>query len=81
VETKSYNFRLPPQVNEHLSELASISGMTRTQFVVSAIETEWDKYQGNPKMKKLMEQLQVMRTQMLDVLGQAADMKDGGGDA
>lgn len=73
--TKTTGFRFKPEVLEHLDTLCEIAGVSRTDFLTTAIETEYDKYQGNPKMKALLEQLQTMKKQMLDICGQldAAD--------
>lgn len=73
--TKATTMRFKPEVMEHLDTLCEIAGMNRTEFLTAAIETEYDKYQGNPKMKAILEQLQTMKKQMLDLFGQldAAD--------
>lgn len=68
--TKTTGFRFKPEVLEHLDTLCEIGGVTRSEFLTAAIETEYDKYQGNPKMKALLEQMQAMKAQMLDMLGQ-----------
>ena len=67
---KPYNFRLSPEVNEHLDFLAQVTGMTRTSLITSWIETEYDRYQGNPELQKLIAQMKDMERQMKSMLGQ-----------
>lgn len=55
--SKSVTFRLPDEVFTHLDEMANICGRDRTNFLISLIEQEYDRYQGSPKMKKALEAL------------------------
>ncbi len=68
--TKTTGFRFKPEVLEHLDTLCDIAGMTRTEYLTASIEADFDKYQGEPKLKAFMEQMQVMKKQMLDLMGQ-----------
>ena len=52
---KACNFRFAPDVVEHLDELCKASDTSRT---------EYDSYQGNPELQKLLSQMQDMRKQL-----------------
>lgn len=67
---KAYNFRLSPEVNAHLDFLCDVTGQTRTALISSWIETEYDRYQGNPELQKLIAQMKDMERQMKAMLGQ-----------
>lgn len=66
---KPYNFRLAEDVNAHLDFLCSVLGVTRTGFITTVIEREYDQYQGNPELQKLIKQMQDMKVQMETMLG------------
>ena len=67
---KTVGLRFRPEVVAHLDTLCEVAGLTRTEYLSAAIEADYDKYQGNPKMKALLEQMQTMKRQMLDLVGQ-----------
>lgn len=71
--TKSYTFRFPEEVNNHLDFLCSVLGTTRTGFITTIIKREYDQYQGNPELQKLIRQMQDMKIQMEAMLGSKAD--------
>ena len=73
VANKPYNFRLSPEVNEHLDFLSRVTGMTRTSLITSWIELEYDRYNGNPELRKLLAQMKDMEAQMKGMLGQMND--------
>lgn len=71
--SRSCTFRFPEEVDDHLNFLCSVLGTTRTGFLTTAIEREYDQYQGNPELQKLIRQMQDMKIQMETMLGSKAD--------
>lgn len=61
---KACNFRFAPEVVEHLDELCKTFDTSRTAFLSSMIEREYDSYQGNPELQKLLSQMQDMKKQL-----------------
>lgn len=70
---KAYNFRLSPEVNDHLDFLCNVTGMTRTALITGMIETEYDRYQGNPELQKVLGKMMELKTQMESMLGSKDD--------
>ena len=68
--TKSTGFRFSDDVLEKMDFLCSVTGNTRTSLLVSMVCTEYDKYQGNPELQKLIAQMKDMERQMKSMLGQ-----------
>lgn len=62
--TKACNFRFPPDVVAHLDALCRVSEVSRTAFLSAIIEREYDQYQGNPELQKLISQIQDMKKQL-----------------
>ena len=71
--SKSYTFRFPEEVNDHLDFLCSVLNTTRTGFLTTVIEREYDQYQGNPELQKLISKMQDMKIQMEAMLGGKTD--------
>ena len=67
---KAYNFRLTPEVNDHLDFLCTVTGMTRTALITGMIETEYDRYQGKPELQKVLGKMMELKSQMETMLGQ-----------
>lgn len=61
---KACNFRFAPDVVDHLDALCRVSDTSRTAFLSSMIEREYDRYQGNPELQKLLAQMQDMKKQL-----------------
>ena len=61
---KACNFRFAPEVVDHLDALCKVSDVSRTAFLASIIEREYDQYQGNPELQKLISQIQDMKKQL-----------------
>lgn len=61
---KACNFRFAPEVVEHLDELCKTFDTSRTAFLSSMIEREYDSYQGNPELQELLSQMQDMKKQL-----------------
>ena len=68
--TKSTGFRFSDDVLEKMDFLCSLTGNTRTSLLASMVCTEYDKYQGNPELQKLIAQMKDMERQMKSMLGQ-----------
>lgn len=69
--TKSTGFRFSEDVLAKMDFLCSVTGSTRTSLLTSMVCAEYDRYQGNPELQKLLSQMQDVEHQMRAVLGQA----------
>lgn len=69
--TKSTGFRFSEDVLAKMDFLCSVTGTTRTALLSSMVCTEYDKYQGNPELQKLLSQMKDMERQMKAMLGQS----------
>ena len=69
MKNKVTGFRLSSATLEHLDALCRLSDANRSEFMTTLIEGEYDKVMGNPKLKALLEQMQVLRKQFLDLSG------------
>lgn len=67
--TKQTAFRFSDEVLEKMDFLCSLTGNTRTSLLASMVCTEYDKYQGNPELQKLIAQMKDMERQMKSMLG------------
>mgnify|MGYP006365505207 FL=1 len=67
--TKQTAFRFSDEVLEKMDFLCSVTGDTRTSLLVSMVCTEYDKYQGNPELQKLIAQMKDIERQMKSMLG------------
>lgn len=54
--TIAVTFRCDVAVVEKLDELCQVMGIKRSEFLISAITSQYDSLQGNPEMKKMLEQ-------------------------
>ena len=71
-------------VADQLDELCRMMGIKRSEFLISAITSEYDKMQGNPKLKDMLEQFKQITETMKQMTGQAnagtpAGIGDGAG--
>ena len=83
-DTVQITFRAPTEVIRQLDELCAMSGMKRSEFFINAICSEYDKMQGNPKLKDMLEQFKQITETMKQMTGQAnagtpAGIGDGAG--
>ena len=83
-DTVQVTFRAPASVVAQLGEICRMSGMKRSEFIVSAVTSEYDKINGNPQMKKMLEQMRQIADVMKQMTGQAdagtpAGIGDGAG--
>lgn len=69
--TKSTGFRFSDDVLEKMDFLCSVTGNTRTSLLASMVCAEYDRYQGNPELQKLIAQMKDMERQMKSMLGQS----------
>lgn len=70
-DTVQVTFRAPASVVAQLDEICRMSGMKRSEFIVSAVTSEYDKINGNPQMKKMLEQMRQIADVMKQMTGQA----------
>lgn len=69
-DTMQVTFRAPTAVIEQLDELCSMTGVKRSEFFVNAITAEYDKINGNPQLKKMLEQFREIADTMKQMTGQ-----------
>ena len=67
--TKQTAFRFSDEVLEKMDFLCTVTGHTRTSLLASMVCTEYDKYQGNPELQKLIAQMKDLERQMKSMLG------------
>ncbi len=67
--TKQTAFRFSDEVLEKMDFLCTVTGDTRTSLLASMVCTEYDKYQGNPELQKLIAQMKDIERQMKSMLG------------
>lgn len=70
--TKSTGFRFSDDVLEKMDFLCSLTGNTRTSLLASMVCAEYDRYQGNPELQRLLAQMKDMERQMKSMLGKNA---------
>ena len=68
--TIAVTFRCDSAVAAQLDELCRMMGIKRSEFLISAITSEYDKMQGNPKLKDMLEQFRHITETMKQVTGQ-----------
>lgn len=69
VATKQTAFRFSDEVLEKMDFLCSLTGNTRTSLLASMVCAEYDRYQGNPELQRLLTQMKDMERQMKSMLG------------
>ena len=67
--TKSTGFRFSDDVLEKMDFLCSLTGNTRTSLLASMVCAEYDRYQGNPDLQRLIAQMKDMERQVKSMLG------------
>ena len=67
--TKSTGFRFSDDVLEKMDFLCSLTGNTRTSLLASMVCAEYDRYQGNPELQRLLAQMKDMERQVKSMLG------------
>lgn len=67
--TKPTGFRFSDDVLEKMDFLCSVTGNTRTSLLASMVCAEYDRYQGNPDLQRLLAQMKDMERQMKSMLG------------
>jgi len=70
-DTVAITFRCTNEVCSQLDELCRMAGIKRSEFIASCVTSEYDKMQGNPKLKAIMEQFRSISEQMKELTGQA----------
>lgn len=71
---KQVGFRLSPETDKMLDELAEIAQQSRNDVIVGLITTEYDRVHGNPQMMKIIELFGAVKEQLKEMTegGQAA---------
>lgn len=58
-------FRIPDDDLQKLDELVALAGLSsRSALVLTLIRLEHDRVQGSPELKKILEQLRAVRSQI-----------------
>lgn len=66
---KQITMRVSDEVADHLAELARIAGVSKTQWMVNSIEGDYDKVNGNPKLKELFDQMRELSEKVKQLNG------------
>lgn len=66
-DTVAVTFRCDVSVVNQLDELCKFMGVKRSEFLITAITSEYDRIQGNPKLKEIMEQIRVMSNKVKEM--------------
>jgi hypothetical protein len=74
--TKQTAFRFSDEVLEKMDFLCTVTGDTRTSLLASMVCAEYDRYQGNPELQKLIAQMKDMERQMKSMLGKNDTSED-----
>lgn len=69
--TIAVTFRCDVAVVDQLDELCRMMGVKRSEFLITAITSEYDKLQGNPKIKEMLEQMKNIADTVKQLTGQA----------
>lgn len=72
-DTVQITFRAPTEVIRQLDEMCSMSGIKRSEFFINAICSEYDKINGNPQLKKMLEQMREIAEMMKQMNGRATE--------
>lgn len=70
--TIAVTFRCDVAVADQLDEICRMMGIKRSEFLITAITSEYDKLQGNPKMKEMLGQMKKIADTMKQLTGQAS---------
>lgn len=70
--TIAVTFRCDVAVADQLDEICRMMGIKRSEFLITAITSEYDKLQGNPKMKEMLDQMKKIADTMKQLIGQAS---------
>lgn len=70
--TIAVTFRCDVAVVDQLDEICRMMGIKRSEFLITAITSEYDKLQGNPKMKEMLDQMKKIADTMKQLTGQAS---------
>ena len=70
--TIAVTFPCDVAVADQLDEICRMMGIKRSEFLITAITSEYDKLQGNPKMKEMLDQMKKIADTMKQLTGQAS---------
>ena len=63
------SFRLSTQTLDQLDFLCTVTGNSRASLISSMIALEYDRYQGNPELQKIISEMKQMEAQLKSLLG------------
>lgn len=66
-QRKQVAFYVSLDVHSHLMELCRLSNLRPSQYFISTIEADYDRLQGNPKTKKILQQLNELETTLKNI--------------
>lgn len=78
-DTMQITFRAPKDVINQLDELCRILGVKRGEFIIVCITSEYDKINGDPKLKEILEQFRGIKEKIKGLTGQAPAGSGEGG--
>lgn len=67
--TRLSSFRLPPDVCDKLAVLAELTGLNRTQYLISVINSAYAAYVDNSELQRLVAELNSVKSQVDAFLG------------
>lgn len=83
--TTAITFRCDVSVADMLDEICRLSGMKRGEFLISVITSQYDKINGNPQLKHMLDQMREIADTMKQMTGysdqspdQLSSMANGG---
>ena len=81
-KTVQITFRLTVSRVEQLDELCKLFDVSRREFFDGLIVQEYDKLQGNPKLKAMMQQLDILKENIAQMgfILDSDDSSKGSGD-
>lgn len=56
--------RFTEEDSKALDTLSELAGISRAEYVRQLVRAEWDKFNGNPELKKAYEQLKKITAEM-----------------
>lgn len=69
--TIAVTFRCDVAIAEQLDEICKLLGCKRSEFLITAITSQYDEMQGNPKMKAMLSQMKQIADTVKQLTGQS----------
>lgn len=64
-----FNAKLTPEINEKFKFICDTYGIKKSAFLVSCINSEYDKLTGNPELKNAIQKLTEFAKEMQELSG------------